>query len=861
MAHCRKRVTPAFPVDASLPELKLALGASRRAILTAPPGAGKTTRVPPALLNEPWLGKKKTLVLEPRRLAAVTCAAFMSKEFNEPVGQTIGYQIRMDKKTSPRTRIEVITQGVFIRQIQNDPSLAGAGLVIFDEFHERNLQNDLAFALCLDAMTAFCEDLRILVMSATMDSQAISRIMNHAPVIESTGKTYPVQTIYQPLKRPENNTSSIIKACYWAVGRALKESERDILVFLPGIGEIRQLKFLLDEKRDPDIVTFMLYGQMGHKDQAGVFTPVQKGQRKIVLATAIAETSVTIDGIGSVIDSGLMRVPLFSPQTGMTRLETISVSKAVADQRRGRAGRTAPGRCYRLWSEYDHQMLKPFTPPEVDQVDLAGLVLEMAAWGVQDPAQLTWPAMPEASKIDQARQLLKGLRSIDDNGVITAHGRKMVQLGLHPRLSHMIIMGTQMGQCRLACLIASLINEHDILVFDAKLEDPDIGLRLDVLIDMIDKKSIRRMGFDVKTRLSRQVIKNALQLERRMGCTTREKKDKFKPSARLDPYLAGDILALGFPDRIAKRRSTIANHYLMASGKGAYFKSQGPLSKHEYIIVIHLDGQKKNAAIFMAAPYSANALEKAYQSKIQTRHSVSWNSQKQSVMSIKQVCYEKIIIKEEQAPCNDEIKALGILLAQIKAHGLGVLPWTPKWLSFQARVAFLRQMDQFSDLPDLSDAALTENLDQWLGPFLTGIYSFKQLRDMALGPALESLLPWKEQQTVNTNAPTHLAVPSGSKKKLRYVDNGRMLSSPLLDVRLQEMFSLSQTPTIAGGTIPVTVCLLSPASRPVQVTNDLYSFWTNTYPEVKKDLMGRYPRHYWPDDPLSATPTSRVRPR
>ena len=881
MEHCREKLAQLLPVEQSIGDIKKALETNRCAVLQAPPGAGKTTRVPLALLDEPFLKGKNILVLEPRRLAVRSCAAHMADLLKEPLGRTIGYRIRMDKKIGPHTRIEVITQAIFIRMIQNDPSLSNVGLVIFDEFHERNLQNDLGFALCLESFEALCEDLRILVMSATMDTKAVSVLMDNAPVIISKGKSFDVETIYHRFVDHRNRPIRIENACALAIQKALNATNKDILVFLPGTGEIQRVKILLDRmdifsadsNDEPFIEIFPLYGNLSIKEQSRVFKALKPGHRKIVLATAIAETSITIDGIGVVIDSGAMRVPLFSSQTGMSRLETIMVSKAAADQRRGRAGRTAPGICYRLWSEYEHQLLKLFTLPEIRNVDLAGLALELAAWGVSDPGRLKWLDLPDPKTFDQAKQLLMMLNALDSDGKITIHGKQMVQFGTHPRLAHMMVQGVQQGQGQLACLLAALINEQDILIFDTRIPDPDIGLRLETLNSLMLKKKGWNQGFKVKQRLSKRIIQSALKLEKLLNILSEDinsvifepglkpKLKNISKSGKNRNCSSGDLLALAFPDRIAKKRTSQENTFLMTSGKGAFFSQTTSLSRNEYIVAVHVDGNPKNAKIFMGAPYSQAALESTFGQELKISHSLAWDATSQSILAREQIYFKKLLVEEKKLAEIDPDKASNILLDQIKKAGLGILPWTKKLLSLKERAVFLKNTGQFETLPDLSDNALEKSVDLWLKPFLQGVFSFKQLVHMDLETAFVSMLTFQDQQTINNHAPTHVFVPSGSKKPLIYSSQTTVLDSPILEVRLQEMFSLLNTPKIANNTITVTLHLLSPAGRPVQITNDLESFWKNTYKQVKKDLMGRYPKHYWPDDPLVAIPTKRVKPK
>ena len=840
-------MTTTLPIEEQLPGIRKALETERCAVVQAPPGAGKTTRVPLALLSEPWLKNKKIILLEPRRLAAVTCAAHMASLLCEKVGETVGYRIRLDHKTGPRTRIEVVTEGIFTRKIQADPSLEDTALVIFDEFHERNIHSDLGLALCLESFEALRNDLCILVMSATLDIKGISDLMNQAPIIVSKGKSFPVNTLYCPpldkLKRPV----PVETACEAVIRQAIRETRGDILVFLPGVGEIRTLLSRLTEPLDPGIVVLPLYGNLSRKDQERIFHPINPGERKIVLSTAIAETSVTIDGITVVIDSGLMRVPRFSAGTGMTRLETLPVSKASADQRRGRAGRTGPGTCYRLWSEYDHKLLKPFTRPEILRVDLPALALEISAWGVADPGRLKWLDPPEPVAYEQAGNLLKTLSALDERGQLTPHGKKMASSGLHPRLSHMILKGKEKGEGPLACRIAAFLNERDFLNFDRNETDPDIRLRLLLLDDEKKKKKIQEKEF----RINRGVIKRILESEKKLI------KDFNIPPGPLNLEAAGALLAHAYPDRIAKKRNEKDPRFLTATGKGVFFTNTNSVSLHDYIIALHLDGKPCDAGIFLAIPFSREALEKECKDGFKKEQTLFFDKKTGSVKANECIRFGAIVVEERPVTDMDQDQACHVLMKEIKNKGISVLPWDKKIKSLKDRAVFLKRSGIFPDLPDVSDQTLLENIEAWLKPFLAGILSFKELERMDLKAAFLSLLSWEAQKKIETHAPTHMLVPSGSSLPLTYSSERGLLDNPELHVRLQEMFGCSKTPQIAGRAI--TLHLLSPAGRPVQITRDIESFWKNAYSEVKKDLMGRYPKHFWPENPMDALPTNRVK--
>ena len=838
-----------LPIEEGLPDIRKALRTQKCAVVQAPPGAGKTTRVPLALLSEPWLGKKKIILLEPRRLAAITCAAHMASLLKEKVGETVGYQIRLDRKIGPRTRIEVVTEGIFTRKIQADPSLEEFGLVIFDEFHERNIHSDLGLALCLESFEILRNDLRILVMSATIDIQGVSELMNHAPMIVSKGKSFPVNTHYCPpvnkLKRPV----PIETACEAVLRQAILETHGDILVFLPGVGEIKTLLSRLKESLDPGFSVLPLYGDLSAKDQARVFDSPNLDERKIVLSTSIAETSVTIDGITVVIDSGLMRVPRFSSGTGMTRLETIPVSKAAADQRRGRSGRTAPGICYRLWSEYEHGLLKPFTRPEISGVDLTALALELSAWGVNDPRQLKWLDQPEPVAYEQAKILLKNLGSLDEQGQLTSHGKKMAASGLHPRLSHMIIKGIEKGEGHLACRLAAFLNERDFLNFDRNENDPDIRLRLMLMEDESQKKKNSEKDF----KLHRGIIKRILESEKKIM------RDFNIHPTRPNLETTGALLAHAYPDRIAKKRNSGDHTFLTASGKGVYFTGTHSVSLHDYIVAVHLDGNPRNARIFLGVPFSREGLEEEFENQLKIEQTLFFDKKTSSVKAMEEIRFGAIVVDERPVMDMDQDKACDVLMKEIQKKGISFLPWSKKLLSLKDRATFLKKSGIFQDFPDVSDETLHQEMAAWLKPFLFGILSFKELERMDLEAAFLSLLPWEMQKKIETHAPTHLVVPSGSTLPLAYRSEHGILDSPVLLVRLQEMFGSKATPKIAGRAI--TLHLLSPAGRPVQITKDLESFWKNTYSEVKKDLMGRYPKHFWPENPLDAAPTNRVKKR
>ncbi|MDR3435904.1 ATP-dependent helicase HrpB [Telmatospirillum sp.] len=819
-----------LPIDPVLPDLLAALETRAGAVLQAPPGAGKTTRVPLALLNAPWLQAGKIVMLEPRRLAARAAARRMAATLGETVGETVGYRIRQDSRVGPKTRIEVVTEGILTRMIQDDPGLEGIGAVLFDEFHERSLNADLGLALCLESQATLRDDLRLLVMSATLDGTPIAHLMNDVPVITSRGRAYPVDIRW--LEKPA--TDRFEDAVAALVCRALEDvPEGDLLVFLPGQGEIRRVETRLKD-RVPDVLIAPLYGDLSQEAQDAALLP-RSGRRKVVLATAIAETSLTIEGISVVVDGGRMRVPRFDPNGGMTRLVTLPVSKASAEQRRGRAGRLGPGFCYRLWTEAAHRALPAFTSPEIVETDLASLVLELARWGVSDPAVLAWLDPPPAAAFSQARDLLRELAALDGAGRITPHGRKMAGLPTHPRLAHMVIKGKELGLGATACDLAALLSERDIL----RQADSDLRSRLELLRDPrgqpVDRGGVQRCR------------EAARQMRRQLNI-------KAEPSP--SSQSAGLLLAFAYPDRIAVRRPGGGLQYRLSNGRGAFFREPEALAVEETLVVAELDGDRREARIFLAAPVALADIEDHFADQIVVGETIAWDPREEAVAARRQRRLGELLLEDIRLDRPPREAVTAALLDGIRQMGLGCLPWSAASRDLLARVAFLRRIDG-DGWPDLSDAALMANLEEWLAPWLDGKSRRSHLADLKMADIIGAILPWDRKKAIETLAPTHVSVPSGSRVAIDYSDPER----PVLAVRLQEMFGLADTPTIAGGRIKVTLHLLSPARRPVQVTQDLASFWANAYKEVKADLRGQYPKHYWPDDPMQAEPTARAKPR
>ncbi|BAI73226.1 ATP-dependent helicase [Azospirillum sp. B510] len=859
-----KPAFPALPIDPVLPALLEALDRRGTAVLQAPPGAGKTTRVPLALLDAGWLKGRKILVLEPRRLAARAAARRMAAMLGEAVGETVGYRVRLDTKVGPRTRIEVVTDGLFLRQLQEDPELPAVGAVLFDEFHERGIDSDLALALVQEARGALRDDLRLVVMSATLDAAPVATLLadmqGPAAMVTSKGRAYPVETRHLDAPTPTGRLDGarIEDAVAAAVRRALREEPGNALVFLPGVGEIRRVQSLLEQSElGPDVILAPLYGDLSAEAQDRAIAPTPPGQRKIVLATSIAETSLTIEGIRIVVDSGLMRVPRFDPRGGMTRLATVKVSQASAEQRRGRAGRLEPGVCYRLWPEATHKALAPFTTPEIADADLAPLALELAVWGVRDPAGLSWLDQPPAAAMAQARELLTGLGGLDKSGAITPHGRRMAGFGVHPRLAHMMLAGKAMGQGALACLVAALLGERDIVRSQPGFRDADLRLRVDLL------RGEERGGFGAARGLgvdrggAQQAVKQARQWRRQLG---------VRDDDAMDSQAVGLLVALAYPDRIGQRRpggqgggqpGGVAAQYRLSGGRGAYFQQAEPLSAEEWLAIADLDGAARESRIFLAAPVTLADLEESFADDIRSETIVAWDAREQMVLARRRRMLFALILKDEKLAKPPAEAMTAAMIEGIRALGPACLPWTDELRKWRTRVMFLRGREGDAyDWPDLSDDALMDGLEAWLAPFLDGVSRRAHLERIDLSSALRALLPWELRTRLDAEAPTHVEVPSGSRIPIDY--DGE---EPVLAVRLQEMFGLAETPRIAGGRVPLLLHLLSPARRPVQVTRDLASFWANAYKAVKADLKGQYPKHYWPDNPLEAEPTARAKPR
>ncbi|VFU09526.1 ATP-dependent RNA helicase HrpB [Methylocella tundrae] len=821
----------ALPIDIVLDELRAHLAARPKAVLVAPPGAGKTTRVPLVLLNEPWLRAQKIIMLEPRRIAARAAAERMASTLGERVGETIGLRVRSQTQVSSRTRIEIVTEGVFARMILGDPALADVGLVIFDEFHERSLDADLSLALCLDAASALREDLRILVMSATLDGARVAALLDDAPVILSEGRAFPIVTRYIGRKPGERIEAAVAAAAL----RALSEESGSILAFLPGQGEINRAAAMITERlSDPSIEIAPLYSAIDRAAQERAIAPVRQPARKIVLATSIAETSLTIEGVRIVIDCGLTRAPRFEPDRGLTSLETVRVSRAAADQRRGRAGRTEPGVCYRLWEEAATGALEPFAPPEIMAADLSGLVLDLASWGVRDPLSLRWLDPPPLPALKEARALLCEIGAIHQDGALTEAGKAIAGLALPPRLAAMVVEAARQKNALAGAEIATLLVERGL-----GGDSPDLAVRLDRF-----RREHSRRAEDAR-RLAQNFAREA----------------GGRKSSNAEPVDCGKWLAFAFPDRIAKARGA-PGEFLMANGRAAMMEPHEALARETFLAIGEIAGRAGAARINVAAALSEADVEAVAGDRIKTQEEVSFDRERKALRARRRRRLGALILAEQNLPVPPGEASARILaegIANLAPDGAGVeqLPFTKALAQWRDRIAFLRRAEPDDDWPDLSNSALAESAGEWLAPFIEGRVSLASITADDLEKALKALLAWNMQRRLEEEAPAHFETPAGSRIALDYAREG----GPTLAVRVQELYGLASHPALARGKVALTLELLSPAARPIQITKDLPTFWRGSWAAVKAEMKGRYPRHLWPDDPASATATTRAKPR
>ncbi|WPO42838.1 ATP-dependent helicase HrpB [Tardiphaga sp. 42S5] len=814
-----------LPIDAVLDDLSGALDAGNAAVLVAPPGAGKTTRVPLALLDAPWLKGRKIIMLEPRRIAARASAERMAKTLGERVGETVGYRVRFGSKISRNTRIEVVTEGIFSRQILDDPELRNIGAVLFDEFHERSLDADMGLALARDAQTGLREDLRILVMSATIDGARIAKLLGDAPVIASEGRAYPVETRYLG-RKPD---IQLERQMADAIATALRADPGSVLAFLPGAAEIRRTQnFLAERVQDASIEIVPLFGALDAGVQDRAIQPAPKGQRKVVLATSIAETSLTIEGVRIVVDSGVARVPRYEPDIGLTRLETVRASRAAVDQRRGRAGRTEPGICYRLWDEPQTASLPAYTQPEILSADLSTLVLDLAQWGVSDPARLTFLDPPPAPALKEARGLLGELGALDGDGRITEEGHALRALALPPRLARMIVDSARFGYGEEAAEIAAILTERGL---------GGDSVDLDVRLDQFRRDRSQRAG-------------SARQLAERWASQV----EKSSSAQENEELSTGTMLAFAFPDRMAKNRGN--GSFVLANGRGASIEQSAALARAPYIAVAELTGTAANGRILLAAPIAQADIETRFADQIENTDDVSFDRASMSLRGRRKRVLHAITLSEAPFTLKPSEDTARVFADGLVAAGIDRLPWSKALQQWRGRVMFLRASEGDA-WPDLSDTALAATRESWLMPALFDKISLKDFSAGDLSDAVMGLLPWDLRARLDKEAPTHFEAPTGTVLAIDYEAE----QGPTIAVRLQELFGLNTHPSVAKGKVPLVLELLSPAQRPVQVTRDLPGFWRGSYLDVRSDLRGRYPRHPWPEDPANALPTRRVKPR
>jgi len=819
----RKFDTP-LPIDDALPRLTVALAANHAAVLVAPPGAGKTTRVPLVLLDQPWAASKKILLLEPRRLAARAAAARMAWTLGEQVGDTVGLRVRFGSKVSKRTRVEVITEGVFTRLVLDDPSLEGVAAVLFDEFHERSLDADLGLALARDAQQGLREDLKLLVMSATLDGARVAALLGNAPVVKSEGRAFAVETRY--LGRDQR--APIERQIVDAAQRALRADAGSLLVFLPGAAEIRRTETQLKERvADKNVDIVALYGALDAREQDRAISPAPAGRRKVVLATSIAETSLTIEGVRVVIDSGLSRVPRYEPDVGLTRLETVRVSRAAADQRRGRAGRTEPGVCYRLWDEPQTGSLEPYTRPEILSADLSSFVLDLAQWGASDPGKLAFLDSPPAPALSEAKALLTELGAIDAQGRITEEGRKLHQLPLPPRLARMVVDAAAEGAGAQGAAIAAVLTERGL-----GGDDPDLRHRLDQF-----RRDRSRRAEDARAMVKRWT-------------------DAVGGKDRGGDQSPGSLLALAYPDRIAKSRGGGSGAFLLANGRGGMVDPASSLAREPYLTVAELTGAAAASRIILTAPITLPEIEARFAGKIEDREAVTFDDASASLRARRSRRLGAVVLAEQIKQVTPDSDTAHILAQGLVGLGLDRLPWSKVALQWRNRVRFLRGTEG-EEWPDLSNEGLARNAAEWLEPLLLDKTTRAEISAEQLSDAVSALVPWNLRRRLDAEAPTHFTAPSGSHVPIDYEAE----EGPKLSIRVQELFGLARHPAIAGGRVPLVIELLSPAHRPVQVTRDLPGFWRGSYADVKAEMRGRYPKHPWPDDPLTALATRRAKRR
>lgn len=825
-----KTMSSEFPIHEIIPELKRTLLAGNVIIVEAPPGAGKSTVLPLELLNESWLNGKKVLMLEPRRLAARSVATRMASSLGQKIGEKVGFRVRFENKISKATQLEVLTEGILTRRLQVDNTLENVGLIIFDEFHERSLHADLALALCREIQQVLREDLKIIIMSATLDGDSISKVLGNAPVIRSKGRQFPVALKYLS----NSNDLPIPKQVVNGIQKALRDEDGDILAFLPGVWEIQKTKELLEEF-DSKILITPLYGDLPLQKQQEAIMPDLSGRRKVVLATSIAETSLTIEGIKVVVDSGYSRVPKFNPGTGLTRLETVRVTKDTAEQRAGRAGRLGPGICYRLWNEYSYHNFVPCRIPEIQEADLAPAMLELAQWGTSDIYELNWITPPPSAAVANACEVLQMLKAIDEKGKITCKGKEMLKMPAHPRIAHMLLEGKESGTAHLACDIAALMEERDSL---QKESGSNLCLRVEVLRKWRKKEFVN-------------ADKNILERIERLSAVWRDLLNQKVDNSILPEDQTGKLIAAAFPERVAMKIDK-SNRFRLANGRLAKLEDHDHLESEAWLAVAHMDSGIKEGRIFMAAPLNPKDIEHL---TVQTSY-VAWDERVGQVVSKTDFRLGDIVIDTKYSYSVPELDRAGILFELIKKEGLSLFNLTEDANSLLDRISSLKIWRPEDNWPDLSEKVLLENLEDWFGPYIREIRKKEDFHKMDIKAVFMGMFSWEMSQKLDELAPEKIKVPSGSEIKLKYSSDG---SKPVLAVRLQEMFGLLETPAVNNGKMTVLLHLLSPAYRPVQITQDLKSFWQNTYPGVRKELKIKYFKHSWPEDPWTAEAVRGIR--
>lgn len=822
-----------FPIFSLLPDILASLARHPRLVLEAPPGAGKTTQVPLALLAAPWLDGGKILMLEPRRVAARAAAGFMAQQLDEAVGQTVGYRIRFESKVSSVTRIEVLTEGLLTRRLQDDPLLEDVAAVVFDEFHERHLAGDLGLALALDVQQQLRPDLRIVVMSATLDGERLAAQLD-APRLVSTGRSFPVETAHFPARKDE----TLVAQCRRAIEQALQQHPGDVLVFLPGRREIQHLQDALAPLSAGPLEILALHGDLPIEQQSRVLQPAGNGSRRVVLASNVAESSVTLPGVRVVIDTGLAREPRFDPNSGFSRLQTVAISQASADQRAGRAGRVSAGWCYRLWPA--SQRLEPMRRAEIQHSELSALALELAAWG---NASLPFVDPPPVGALQAARNLLQTLGALDADRRISALGRRMLALGTQPRMAAMLLAAHDERETALACDLAALIEARDPLIGARR---DDWQPRWQALADFRAGKS----AAGASATALKQLDAVATQWRRRVRCAV-------PPPASVPAHALGDILLHAFPDRIGKQHDSEPLRYQLSGGRMARLHPDSALYGELWLCASELKFEAKDALILRAAPLDQHRLRADFPERFITRDSVRWDERGNALVARRESLFDQIVLSSQAGGKVDPEQAAAALCTLVRQKGLDILPWTDKARQFRQRVCFLREWLPELALPELSEPALLATLEDWLQPALRGKSRLDSLDAAALGDALFGLFDWNTRQQIDRLAPSALKVPSGIERAIHYSEDG----TPVLAVKLQELFGLAESPRIADGRVPVMLHLLSPGGKPLQITRDLKNFWNSTYADVRKEMKGRYPRHPWPEDPWNAQATHRAKPR